>query len=109
MFDEIDLNDDKQTKQYYIDTRKNSMDDMICRFLAYNESNLVKEFGGIYVMGGHDFGMSETERLAFFYFYKYERGNQRIIVEKDVVNFVIKNKDIIEQYYDLSMCNYVLK
>jgi septum formation topological specificity factor MinE len=109
MFDEINLSGDKQTKQYYIDTRKNSMEDMTGRFLAYDESNSVKEFGIMCVKGGYDFGMSETERLATFFFCKYERGDERIIVEKDVINFVIKNKDIIEQYYDSSICSYVLK
>jgi len=109
MFDEIELDSDKQTKQYYIDTRNISMENMIGRFLAYNESNLVKEFGRMCVMTGHDFGISETECLAIFCFNEYENGNDRIIVEKDVLNFVIKNKDIIEQYYDISMNIYVLK
>lgn len=109
MFNEIELNDDKQTKQYYIDKRINSMEDMIRRFLAYNESNLIKEFGRMCIMTGRDYGICETDCLAIFCFNEYENGNDRIIVEKDVINFVIKNKDIIEQYYDLSMCNYVLK
>jgi hypothetical protein len=85
------------------------MEDMIRRFLAYNESNLIKEFGRMCIMTGRDYGIYETNCLAIFCFNEYENGNDRIIVEKDVINFVIKNRDIIEQYYDLSMCNYVLK
>lgn len=109
MFDEMNLDGDKQTKQYYIDTRNISMEDMIRRFLAYNESNLIKELGRMCIMTGRDYGICETDCLAIFCFNEYDNGNDRIIVEKDVVNFVIKNKDIIERYYDLSVCNYVLK
>lgn len=62
MFNEIELNDDKQTKQYYIDKRINSMEDMIRRFLAYNESNLIKEFGRMCIMTGRDYGIGKKSR-----------------------------------------------
>jgi hypothetical protein len=38
------------------------MEDMIRRFLAYNESNLIKEFGRMCIMTGRDYGIGKKSR-----------------------------------------------